>query len=58
MENKRRLFDELTAGIDALRKHREGKMTLRTHEVEKLPPLEIDAETIRDTCASEVSSPT
>lgn len=49
MKNKRRLFEELAAGVDAMRKHREGKVTLRTHEVEKLPPLSIDADTIRDT---------
>lgn len=49
MMGKRRLFDELVAGVDAMREHREGKVTLRTHEVEKLPPLAIDAGTIRDT---------
>lgn len=49
MNKKRRLFDELMAGVESMREHREGKVTLRTHEVEKLPPLSIDAETIRET---------
>ena len=31
------------------RLQREGKITLRSHEVEDLPPLEVDAELIRDT---------
>ncbi len=49
MKNKRRLFDELMEGVDALQQQREGKITLRSHEVEDLPPLEVDAELIRDT---------
>lgn len=49
MTNKRRLFDELMAGVESMRERDEGKVTLRTHEVEKLPPLQIDAETIRAT---------
>lgn len=48
-EEKRRLFDELMSGVDAMRRHREGKITLRTHEVEARPPLEVDAELIRAT---------
>jgi putative transcriptional regulator len=49
MKLKRRLFDELMEGVDAMREEREGKITLRSHQVEDLPPLEIDAELIRDT---------
>ncbi len=49
MKPKRRLFDELMEGVDAMRQEREGKITLRSHQVEDLPPLEIDAELIRDT---------
>jgi putative transcriptional regulator len=49
MTNKRKLFDELMEGVDAMRQQREGKITLRTHEVEDLPPLEVDADLIRDT---------
>ncbi len=49
MKPKRRLFDELMEGVDAMRQEREGKITLRSHQVEDLPPLEVDAELIRDT---------
>ena len=49
MTKKRKLFDEWMEGIDAMQKQREGKITLRSHEVEDLPPLEIDADLIRDT---------
>ena len=49
MSKKRKLFDELLEGIESMREQREGKITLRTHEVDELPPLEIDAELIRDT---------
>jgi putative transcriptional regulator len=49
MKQKRKLFDELMEGVDAMRQQREGKITLRSHEIEKLPPLEVDAELIRDT---------
>jgi len=49
MSKKRKLFDELMEGVDAMRSHREGKITLRTHELEELPPLEIDPDTIRKT---------
>ena len=36
-------------GVDAMQQQREGKITLRSHEVEDLPPLEVDADIIRDT---------
>jgi putative transcriptional regulator len=49
MSKKRNLFDELMEGVDAMREQREGKITLRTHEVADLPPLEIDGALIRDT---------
>ncbi len=49
MTKKRKLFDELMEGIDAMQQQREGKITLRSHEVEDLPPLEVDADLIRDT---------
>jgi putative transcriptional regulator len=49
MKRKRKLFDELMEGVDAMQKQREGKITLRSHEVEDLPPLEVDADLIRDT---------
>jgi len=49
MSKKRKLFDELIEGVDAMRQEREGKITLRTYERDELPPLEIDADTIRET---------
>ena len=49
MNKNRNLFDELMQGIDAMGEQREGKITLRTHEVEELPPLQIKADLIRDT---------
>ena len=49
LKQKRKLFDELMEGVDAMRQQREGKITLRSHEVEDLPPLEVDADLIRDT---------
>ena len=49
MKQKRKLFDELMDGVDAMQQNREGKITLRSHEIEDLPPLEVDADLIRDT---------
>jgi len=49
MKQKRKLFEELMGGVDAMQQQREGKITLRSHEIEDLPPLEVDADLIRDT---------
>lgn len=49
MKQKRKLFDELMEGVDTMQQQREGKITLRSHEIEDLPPLEVDADLIRDT---------
>jgi putative transcriptional regulator len=49
MTEKRNLYDELMEGVEAMRQQREGKVTLRTHKVEELPPLQIDADLIRET---------
>ena len=57
LTNKRKLFDELMEGVDAMRRQREGKITLRTHEVEDLPPLAIDAAVIRETRISAAAGP-
>lgn len=46
---KRNLLNELTQGVDAMREHREGKRTLRTHEVKKQAPLHIDSDVVRET---------
>lgn len=46
---KRSLFQELMSGVQEMREHREGRLTLRTHVVEpiKLPP--VDARLVRKT---------
>ncbi len=49
MTKKRKLFDELMDGVESMQQQRTGKITLRTHEVDELPPLIVDAELIRET---------
>jgi putative transcriptional regulator len=49
VKRKRALFDELMQGVDAMRQHREGKVTLRTHDVAEKPALAVDARLIRET---------
>jgi len=49
MTKKRKCFDELMERVDAMQQQRESKITLRSHVVEDLPPLEVDADLIRDT---------
>ena len=49
MTKKRKLFDELMYGVESMQQQREGKITLRTHEVDELPPLKVDADMIRET---------
>jgi|GEM_PF-5918543 len=34
---KRNLFEELSEGLDALEKEREGQITLRTHQLRQQP---------------------
>jgi putative transcriptional regulator len=43
--DKRNIFAEIMEGVDAMKEHREGKLTLRTHrlaapEIEEAPPAE------------------
>ncbi len=46
---KRKIFDELIEGIEAMTQHREGKLTLRSYKVE-LPPLPtVNSKFIRET---------
>lgn len=47
MTKKRKLFDELMNGVGAMEQQRAGKVTLRTHEIEDLPPLNVDADMIQ-----------
>lgn len=46
---KRKVFSELMEGVAAMKAHREGKITLRTHRVEAAPLPRVDARFIRDT---------
>jgi putative transcriptional regulator len=46
---RRSVFRELMSGVEAMRKHRERRVTLRTHDVEpiKVPP--VDPNFVRET---------
>ena len=46
---KRSLFDELTDGVAAMAAHREGKLTLRTHDLDAQPLPPVTAAVVRDT---------
>ena len=46
---KRSLFRELMAGVDAMRDHREGRLTLRTHHVEPIALPELKPRIVRET---------
>jgi putative transcriptional regulator len=49
MAAKRSLFRELMAGVDAMREHREGRLTLRTHHVEPISLPELEPRVVRET---------
>ena len=46
---KRNLFGEMMEGVRAMRGHREGRITLRSHHITPLSLPSIDEHTIRDT---------
>ena len=46
---KRNLSDELMSGVDAMREHREGRLTLRTHDVSPLAVPPLNPELVRET---------
>jgi putative transcriptional regulator len=46
---KRKLFRELMSGVQAMRAHREGRVTLRTHHVEPIAVPPIDPDFVRET---------
>jgi putative transcriptional regulator len=46
---KRDVFDELREGVAAMKKHREGKMTLRSYKVEAKPLPNVDSRLIKET---------
>jgi putative transcriptional regulator len=45
----RTLFSELMDGVEAMRRQREGKITLRSHDVTEREPLAVNARLIRQT---------
>jgi len=47
--SKRKIFDETMEGVRAMKSHREGKITLRTYNVEATPLPKVDSKLIRDT---------
>ena len=46
---KRSLFRELMSGVQAMRDHREGRLTLRTHQVEPIAVPPVDSNVVRET---------
>jgi putative transcriptional regulator len=46
---KRDIFGELMEGVAAIKAHREGTITLRSHKVEASPLPKVDSKLIRDT---------
>lgn len=46
---KRNLFTELMSGVEAMRQHREGEITLRTHEVTPLVVPPVNPQFVRET---------
>jgi putative transcriptional regulator len=46
---KRRVFDELARGVEAMKEQREGKLTLRTYKIEPAALPRVDSKLIRDT---------
>jgi putative transcriptional regulator len=46
---KRDIIGELMEGVAAMKGHRQGKITLRTHKVEALPLPKVDSKLILDT---------
>ena len=46
---KRNVFEDLMEGVAAMKRHREGKLTLRSYKVEISPLPKVDSKLIRDT---------
>jgi putative transcriptional regulator len=47
--SKRSLFRELMSGVEAMREHREGRVTLRTHQVEPIALPTLEPDVVRET---------
>jgi putative transcriptional regulator len=48
-QKKRALFTELMHGVAAMKAHREGKLTLRTHTIDVRPLQRVTAALVRET---------
>lgn len=48
-KHKRNLFEELKQGLEEVKAHKEKKITLRTHVIDKKPRLMVNAKLIRET---------
>ena len=48
-KGKRNIGDEILQGLQTMKAHYEGKITLRTFKIEEPPLPEVDAKLIRDT---------
>ena len=46
---KREIFRELMEGVAAMKRHRKGKLTLRSYKVDPTPLPKVDSKLIRDT---------
>jgi putative transcriptional regulator len=46
---KRDIFNELMEGVAAMKRHREGKLTLRSYKVDVSPLPKVDSKLLRDT---------
>lgn len=46
---KRSVFRELMSGVEAMREHREGRLTLRTHQIEAITVPPVDPDFVRET---------
>jgi putative transcriptional regulator len=49
MPKKRNIFSELMDGVNAMKDHRKGKLTLRSYNVEAAPLPEVNAKMIKET---------
>ena len=47
-KQKRNIFGELVEGVAAMRKHREDKLTLKTHKFEAIQLPKVNGKLIRD----------
>ena len=49
MMAKRKIIAELVAGVEAMKKQREGKLTLRSYQVEAAPLPAVNSKLVRET---------